>query len=333
MSKKLWSTSAWAHSQSLRARKRARRVRVTRRAQPIPKEFRETRVKSGKGIHYQKLFIPEIFSLLKNPDEIVEFLNKARRIWKHGKHVYFRFDNVSEIGVEAIAALTATIEFHHGRSAARGNLPKDPRCREIVIQSDMLSHTDSNIPVPSRKSGKMFQRNSKRVEVSIARDLVKHATEQAFGQARKLPAVYRALLEGMQNTYDHADKESKGEENWMATVYADAKVKQASFTLLDSGVGIFKSVRIARIRAFFRSMGIEKNTDVLKDVLDSKIPSSTGLKYRGKGLPSFRDAAKRGTLKNVTIISNDVFANVSNNDYRELKSSFDGTLLYWEVTE
>ena len=68
-------------------------------------------------------------------------------------------------------------------------------------------------------------------------------------------------------------------------------------------------------------------------MLQGKVPSTTGLSYRGKGLPSIYRAQERGHLKSLVIIANDVYANIAADDYHSLKENFPGTLIYWEIEE
>src|SRR5262249_52502111 len=150
--------------------------------------------------------------------------------------------------IEAIAALVATIEFYNKYSLVAGNLPLDNGCRNLLIQSDFLSRTNVGKSDLSQKSGLIAKRKSKRVAPEIARELIRHGTKIAFGASRRCPAAQRAFLEGMQNTYDHADRQAKGEESWLAVVFADSSLKRVSFVLVDSGVGIFKSVRMNKMR-------------------------------------------------------------------------------------
>jgi hypothetical protein len=255
-----------------------------------------------------------------------------RKHYQAGHNLFISVKQVVDLGPEAATAIMAMVRFYQGSSITRGDLPDDPAARALLFDTDMLSFTDVRSGAPVQRSGVMIDKKSAKVKVKNARDLVHHATRKAFGQDRKCPAAYRALIEGMQNTYDHADK-TRGGVMWMANVFADSPGKRASFTLLDAGVGIFESVRIKFIRSVLRNLGLEDNATILRDILDRKITSSTGLMYRGRGLPSFRDAAKRGTLKNVNIISNDVHANLSTDHFRTLKEPYGGTILYWEIED
>ena len=103
------------------------------------------------------------------------------------------------------------------------------------------------------------------------------------------------------------------------------------YTFLDTGVGIFRSVRLGTIRNVYKTLGFEDDSGILKDILEGKIESRTGKHYRGKGLPAIYEKSQSGSIRSLVIIANDVYANVEKGEYRMIRNSFQGTLLYWEV--
>jgi hypothetical protein len=100
---------------------------------------------------------------------------------------------------------------------------------------------------------------------------------------------------------------------------------------VDAGVGIFGSVRLGKIRAFYRLIGLRTDTDILRDMLQGKVESSTGYSYRGKGLPAINRLSEAGKIESLIVVANDVFADISAGQYRMLPVAFRGTLLYWEI--
>jgi hypothetical protein len=120
---------------------------------------------------------------------------------------------------------------------------------------------------------------------------------------------------------------------WWATVYGDLARRRVCYSFLDTGVGIFKSVNLHWVRKAFRRLGLGDNSKVLLEILEGRVESRTGLPYRGKGLPTIYKKSQSGNIKSLFIIANDVYADVTNNDYRTLNVPFPGTLLYWESEE
>ena len=152
-----------------------------------------------------------------------------------------------------------------------------------------------------------------------------------MGTEGKCTAAYRVLIESMLNTHNHAAKPEANLETWWATVYADKARKRVCFTFVDTGVGIFKSVRLGTLRTLYRAFGVKTDADILRDMLHGKVESSTRIPYRGKGLPAIYNLSQLGRIKSLVIIANEVYANVSAGEYRMLPVAFRGTLLYWET--
>jgi hypothetical protein len=96
-------------------------------------------------------------------------------------------------------------------------------------------------------------------------------------------------------------------------------------------VGIFRSVKIGTIRKLYKMVGLRNDADILREILEGTVESSTGQPYRGKGLPAIYGQSNRGSVKSLVIIANDVYGNVAKGEYRLIRNSFHGTLLYWET--
>ena len=61
--------------------------------------------------------------------------------------------------------------------------------------------------------------------------------------------------------------------------------------------------------------------------------SVTGQHFRGKGIPGIKQVLDRKQISNLSIISNDVTADVTNNIYLKLNNQFSGTFIAWELNE
>ena len=109
---------------------------------------------------------------------------------------------------------------------------------------------------------------------------------------------------------------------------AHNKVSFASLTL-SWNFQIIKNDRISRkLTSFF---GITDNRDVLKEIISGRKMSSTKIPYRGKGLPNIYKGLERNYYSNLKIISNDVKADLTENNYEKISKEFNGTFLYWEL--
>lgn len=149
------------------------------------------------------------------------------------------------------------------------------------------------------------------------------------GGAFERDGIQRAIVEAMNNTENHAAGGRKDQERWWLSVCCEDDV--ARFCFFDNGVGIFESLkRDGFLDKVKRVLGREDLPDFLRRVLAGEVESSTGLRYRGKGLPKIALARRRNQFRRLVICSNSVFADVDADDFRRLPVSFSGTLLYWE---
>ena len=190
--------------------------------------------------------------------------------------------------------------------------------------------------MPSGPIGKIRERKSKLVEPQTALELIERGTAQAFGEKKRshsTRATYKTLIELMGNTHNHAAGKKLEIETWWATSYGNSLRKIVCYTFVDTGVGVFHSVRVNLLKRAFRKIGITKNFELLQEILQGNVESRTGLAYRGKGLPAIYQKAKSGDLKSLCIITNNVFADISQNLFFELNTPFRGTLYYWECEE
>jgi len=111
---------------------------------------------------------------------------------------------------------------------------------------------------------------------------------------------------------------------------------------VDYGIGIFESLkkkpkaekwanRIEKLKQFFSSHG---NPELLRALLEGEVHMTvTGQHFRGKGLPGIKQVLERNQISNLHVISNDVFANVEKSQYITLKSTLNGTFVYWELNQ
>ena len=240
MSKKLFSKNKW--KQHLRRRQRYQeRIAQQKKKHTyitqsgiVPPEQRRKRI---------QLPLPPVFSMTRNPEEVCEFISTLK-LYARRVNLLLDLRNVTLITTDAIALLIATMESINEYASVIGNEPVDAAARDILIQSGFFEHVTSAHPVPARVHGRIAQRRSQRVEPSTARELIHVGTEAVYGVRQKRRAAYRVLIESMNNTHNHAARPKRKKETWWATVYGDSSRNRICYTFLDTGVGIFRSVKI-----------------------------------------------------------------------------------------
>lgn len=311
---------------------RRRQVSELRRRTRVKAHYRAPKPKRG----YLEVPVPSEFSIIHNPEEMTRFLRDLRS-YARTRHVSLDFTGVTLVTPEAIAALAATISSSSlPDTNFRGNLPSDPAARQTLLESGFFEHVRSMVPLPSGRLGKITERKSNQVEPATARELISCGTSQAFGakrQSHATRAAYSTLIELMANTHNHAAGKRAERETWWATAYGDANRSRVCYSFLDTGIGIFRSVKVHWLRRAFRKIGVVGNPELLVQILKGQVESRTGLAYRGKGLPTVFRKSRSGDLKSLFIIANDVHADVSNDEYSSIDPPFPGTLLYWESEE
>ena len=282
--------------------------------------------------HY--LQAPENFSLLDNPEGFCKFIAEVRNeLQEYGK-IEVNHEGVVAQTPEALTLFISVLaDPRYRKAASSGLLPKDPKQRQMFLDSGICEHLRLNVPIyQSNNAGNIFRKRNYRVEPNIAASLKRFAMEKLYGQDQQHQALYRMLIELMANTHNHAKGQRDEAEQWWTSVYCQDQ-NRICFTFVDNGVGIFRSVgeTMTGLKKLAQRLGIKNNLDFLRNLLKGELKSSTGLENRGKGIPMIYDLATKEKVENLTVITNDVFARVSANDLRPLKTEFVGTLWYWEI--
>lgn len=273
--------------------------------------------------------VPSNFSFLDNTDEVLKFFKDVNSVIRGRKNLFIDFQDVVFLTNDALVLLLSyfnTTRKTRGTSI-RGNAPNDPKLKKIFYESGIFDEPPEGSP-----RNYIHTRKNKKADGNIADDLIRKATLKIFGTEGRCPGIYRALMECMSNTCCHAQPKSIGTETWWLTVYNNTEEDHVSFAFIDLGVGIFNSNKMRDFGLKFSSFfGFSDNKDLLREILNGRQQSSTKISYRGKGLPTIVKGEQRNYYSNLQIISNNVKAKPSDNQYITLKEEFEGTFLYWEL--
>ncbi len=276
--------------------------------------------------------LPKNFSFINNPKEVLDFFHTLQRHLKNKIQVLLDFEDVEIITSDILALLMAKFsnsKFTYGTRAWIKN-SSNPEINNLLFESGFLKLIGGSKNPPTH--GLLNTKKNTIVDIEVAVSARKLASQKTFGSDKKMPPLYRTLIECMANTKKHASGSHTGDETWWLAVYNKPGTKTTAFTFCDTGVGIFKSSKLAPLTKIAVSLGIKKNSDILMQILEGKIGSSTGLHYRGKGLPKIYADYNNLALKKLVIAANDVFADFDNGTFVELKKQLNGTFLYWEIT-
>jgi hypothetical protein len=252
---------------------------------------------------------------------------------------------VNEIAHGAIVVLLSIlVHFKTNKINFNGNFPKNPKAKNILKNSGFFKYLYEDFGEQETYSfeNEICTHANKRANSELSDEIIKKASRFIWGEERRCTGVQRVFLELMQNTNNHASINVQGEKHWWATMNNSENDKSVSFSFIDFGVGIFESLaKKKEDNKFFDAINKVKNVfnfktnaELLRLLLNGEVHKTvTGKYYRGKGLPGIFEACKNNKISNLIIVSNDAFADYSNNAFISLNNKLSGTFVYWELNK
>ncbi|MBK6263607.1 hypothetical protein JKA74_01065 [Marivirga sp. S37H4] len=350
--KKYYSTSEYKKANKRRAVKSHKRKLVSKE-----KKKKKLRDKQGKSVEqlkkedllkrYIKISAPNKFSFIKYPEETIKFIHKLERQYQNRKKVFVDLSLIEELDYSAISILVSVMFTFKSRNIDfNGSFPENPDLKKLLIDSDFFKYL--NRPVGNKleynvgKPNQIFTRANKEVNSELGLVVMEEVSETIWGKKRTCKGLQRVLLELMHNTNNHADTGGKGVKHWWLSVNHNKKEQKVSFVFIDYGVGIFESLKnkpnnskwAGAIEKISNRFKYGSNNDILKLLLNGDVHMTvTGEHFRGKGLPGIKEVQDRNQISNLHIISNDVFSDVENDNYKKLNKNFSGTFAFWELNK
>jgi len=335
---------------SLAARLRFKRYRRQKNRQEggLPKPDRQRLHQfQHQPIPYTKVTAPPVLSFVRNPEEISKFISNLGACFNKRKPVWVVLKDITEIDYDGITVLlSVVVRFKSNRIHFNGDLPSDPGVRRTLEESGFFDHLREDFR--DRDSYALTSKSlihthaMRNVDSVLGQKIIESASETVWGQRRRCPGVQRAFIELMLNTNNHASLEREGEKHWWLSVKHIKEESRVKFSFVDYGVGVFHSLKnkrpgskffgiLDRLQDRFR---YGNNADVLKLIFQGELHrTATGKPFRGKGLPGVYEAFEKNKISNFVMITNNVFFNSSQNEYRILSNEFQGTFVYWELTK
>lgn len=293
-------------------------------------------VKKHKSAPYVDHVAPENFSFINNTNEVLDYFDKAKKIFYGKENVNFDIANVSKLTPDTIALLVASLNnpkfVKTGNS--RGNAPKAEDLHKIFTESGFGEHIAQSTGFKKSQPGNLLHKEvNQKVVPRMAKNACLIGLEHVFNNSNIFSPLYEILIECMSNTHNHASLHMQGECKWWLYVYNNPKTKTTSYSFIDLGVGIFKSVYIKKYLQILKITGIYQNADLIDDLLAGKIHSriEKDRELRGKGIPQIVRHSKESCFKSFYIITNNVKIDLTNSVKETLKYNFEGTFLHWEL--
>lgn len=298
---------------------------------------------------YKWVIAPSCFSLIKDPENTIAFINKINILFSESKKVFIDLESVKEIGHGAIVVLLALmVQFRSNNIQFNGNFSKVNKVNKMLRESgffDKLKSTTSiaqqDVYEISQTDNSIYTHAQKKVNPELSDAIIKKASKSIWGEERRCTGVQRIFLELMQNTNNHASK-LNGEKHWWISTNYNKTENKVCFSFIDFGIGIFESLAkkntnspfyniVNKIKQAFNS---KNNCEMLQLLLNGEVhKTATGKYYRGKGLPGVFNETKNNSISNLIIISNDAFANIEQLEYKSLHNNLTGTFIYWELND
>lgn len=295
---------------------------------------------------YKHVKAPSNFSLVNNEQKTLEFLTDLRDCLLHKQKVLVRLDDVRVLSTEAILVLLSNmVHFQVEGVGFNGTKPDNPRVRLKLDSSGFFKHLygtqiDDDQYVFKRVNSALYTHGQKTVASEDADRIVKYASETVWGESRRCQGVQKTLLELMHNTHDHAGR-FKGEKHWWLSVEHDTKEHEVTFSFIDFGVGIFRSLEnkgpnepLSGALEYMKKLFPMAKTQVekLELILEGKVKlTQTNEYYRGKGLAKIYDLYKQNKISSLSIISNNASVNADKHDYHVVKNEFMGTFVSFKI--
>jgi hypothetical protein len=323
----------------LQVRRLKRSLRVSnQRGRSVRRRFNIAKIRQHvltQGLGYFNHPAPPIFSFIREPEAMIDFIEQLKvLLFQLNRSVVIDLSEVREVTNDSIILLLSVVQDRRVSRSTKVAVknPTDEKAAKRLRESGIDEHYEvQDLATP--KSGRIKVKRSYDADTEMANELIQFATRELFGRRRKLTNVQRILSECISNTEEHASGESgrSKEKMWWGTVFCEKRKGTAFFSLLDNGVGIIESLRsewFGRLPILAR---YPDNISLMKGVFDGKVLSSTNLSNRGNGLPAIYKARSRKQFGRLILITNNVYIDFDNNDFRILRNSFAGTFFYWEV--
>lgn len=293
---------------------------------------------------YKKIKAPENLSLIHDTEEMLHFINQLSKAYESRKKVFIRLNGVKHISGDGLIILLSNVaQFKSARIDFNGDFPKDKSVYNSLLKT---SFYDAIYNKNYLKNGHydltkndIFTHAQKNVDADLTAGLIEENSPFLWGEKRRSMGLQRIFIELMQNTNNHASH-TLGDKLWWLNVTRKHNPKTLCFSFIDYGMGIFNSLStktekdkfygwITKVIPFFNP---EDHNVLLEAMLQGRFHKTvTGKYYRGKGLPGIYNQLNKNSISNLIIISNDVYANVKNNNYIKLRNTLEGTFVYFEV--
>lgn len=320
-------------------KKRKQRLKNQRHFNTTPKQKynrprRLSQIPRQKTPIRKTISAPRNFTLLEDIENVLKFINEIKR----SKELIGKVDivvlDLTKIQRIDNGALNMLLSAQYDISLLGmnfiGRLPDAKNVRNEFFNSGFLNHM-------KKINGESFKANGNNdLILKLGKE---HTRNESIGKAicqgmefltgskKHYSPVYSIIMEMAPNSIEHAYEENK---HWILGMHCDEVNKKISFTFTDNGLGIVKTLN-RKFAEEIRDKFLGKNVQVVKEAFNKKYGSRTEDLNRNKGLPVIKKIFTKGKIKNLLLITDNVYFDFEKDSGYLLSNRFSGTYYYWEI--
>src|SRR5205085_2486000 len=98
------------------------------------------------------LVAPATFSLIENPESMLEFLGKFRQAARK-YNITLHLEKVAKLTADAVTVIIGAVHAAGEDCYVRGSVPEDPAILDVLAQSGFFTHVRSMRQIPPIKHG------------------------------------------------------------------------------------------------------------------------------------------------------------------------------------
>src|SRR5690606_8966967 len=83
---------------------------------------------------YTTITAPRVFSLLKNPEQTIQFINKLESLYLHRKKAFVNIEKIEDLDYTAVTVLVSVMfSFKSRKIPFNGNFPEKGHLKQLLI--------------------------------------------------------------------------------------------------------------------------------------------------------------------------------------------------------
>lgn len=291
-----------------------------------------TRKEYSNSIEFTDAEMPSNFTL-EYEDSLfaLEFINELKDLGRQKKHINLHLEKVTRISHGAIAVLLSVInELSQKGILIKGKKPLNIEAKNILERSGFFKYMNGHVEKENLASKNIILRtgDAQTLQGALTPE-IQNAMETVWGEKARCPLLFGGIGEMLRNTCDHAFAAIE-DVTWHFGISHFEEDQKVCFSFIDNGDGILKTYKrkglLDKVVGFFSN-----NAEVLETAFKNGIESRTGLKWRGKGLPTIYEMYTDRIISNLIVITNNVYIDFDRGIAEAIANPFMGTCYFWQI--